>query len=119
MMKKALQNVENSKAADKQLYLLSTMFSGLAQTNHIIAAIYSHLNPLPDNKILALSKLKAFADDNFQVAKAIQIFLLCGRKHCMKWGKCLLPAISPFFLQCFQKASFSWDVKTLDSFVRG
>ena len=32
------------------------------------------INPLPENKIQALSKLKAFADDNFIVAQMMQTF---------------------------------------------
>ena len=36
---------------------------------------YDHVfNPLPDDKSLALSKLKAFADDNFIVAETVQNF---------------------------------------------
>ena len=31
-------------------------------------------NPLPDDKFLALSKFKAFADDNFIVAQGVQYF---------------------------------------------
>ena len=30
------------------------------------------VNPLPDNKMFALSKMKAFAADNFNVAKMAQ-----------------------------------------------
>ena len=33
-------------------------------------------NPLPDDKILALSKLKAFADDNFNVAEMVHFSLI-------------------------------------------
>ena len=32
------------------------------------------MNPLPDNKILALSKLEAFAANNVNVAQLVQIF---------------------------------------------
>ena len=32
------------------------------------------LNRLPDDNILSLSKLKAFADDNFIVAQTVHIF---------------------------------------------
>ena len=32
------------------------------------------LNPLPNNKILGLSKIKAFADDNFNNAHVMQFF---------------------------------------------
>ena len=33
-----------------------------------------HINPSPDNKILALSESNAFADDNFSVAQMMQYF---------------------------------------------
>ena len=63
------------------------------------------LNPLPDNKILDWSKLKEFADDNFQ-------FDDNGRKL-SKWventvGKGEIASYAQFLLfpQCFQKACF-------------
>ena len=34
-----------------------------------------NISPLPDDKILALSKLKAFADNNFSVVQMAQTFL--------------------------------------------
>ena len=36
--------------------------------------VWERVKPLPDDKILALSKLKAFADDNFSVAQMVQIY---------------------------------------------
>ena len=39
--------------------------------------VWEWVNPLPDNKILPLSKLKAFADDKFIVAEMVQF--LCNR----------------------------------------
>ena len=34
--------------------------------------VWGRVNPLPDDKMLTLSKLKAFADDNFTVAKMVK-----------------------------------------------
>ena len=41
-------------------------------------------NPLPDNKILDWSKLKALADDKIDVSPIIEICAGKGRKHCGK-----------------------------------
>ena len=43
-------------------------------------------NPLPDVKILALSKLKAFAEDNFNMAKIEHFFFDC-RENIVKKGE--------------------------------
>ena len=51
------------------------------------------VDPLPDDKILALSKMEAFADVNFNVAKMVQF--ISDR----------VESISIF--SCFQKAAFS------------
>ena len=61
------------------------------------------VNSLPNNKILNLSKLKAFADDKINVSQKLKFGK--SRKHCRKRRKCWLPAFS-FFPQCFQKLSF-------------
>ena len=37
--------------------------------------VWERVNPLPEAKILAMSKLKAFAEDNFIVKKMVQFFL--------------------------------------------
>ena len=37
--------------------------------------IMESLNPLPDDKILALPKLKSFADKHFSVVQVVQTFL--------------------------------------------
>ena len=42
---------------------------------------------LPDNKMLALSKLKAFTDENYYCSNNA-ISLLNGGKHCRKLRKC-------------------------------
>ena len=39
--------------------------------NHIIPALTKELNPLPDDKILDETKLKAFADDKLNVTKMV------------------------------------------------
>ena len=38
------------------------------------SSVKTGCNPLPDNKILDLSKVKAFADDNFNVAQMVEFF---------------------------------------------
>ena len=66
-----------------------------------------YVNPLPNNKFLDITKLKAFADDKLNVAK--MTFSLCDRvkKHCM------LPAFSSFST-VFSKAFFFRVVKCQD-----
>ena len=63
------------------------------------------LNPLPDDKILDWSKLKAFADDNLKAAKMMislydRVENIVGKKENAGSQHFLL------FPQCFQKASF-------------
>ena len=55
-------------------------------------------NPLPNDKILAYSKLKAFADNKFSVGKMmISVFdSIEDGKRCGKRRKCWLPAFSLF-----------------------
>ena len=47
-------------------------------------------------QILDSSKLKGFADDNFQFVRNVKKVLQMGRKHCGKRRNCLLRAIFPF-----------------------
>ena len=64
-------------------------------------------NPLPNDKFLDLSKVKAFAlcrRQNKCNLKTETLFEM-GRKHCGKRKKCWLPTFS-HFPQCFQKALF-------------
>ena len=66
---------------------------------------FHSLNPLPDDKILDWSKLKAFADDNLNVAKKVislhdRVENIVGKGENAGYQHFLL------FLQCFQKASF-------------
>ena len=65
------------------------------------------LNPFPHNKILDLTKLKAFADEKLNVSKMIiSVFdSVESRKHCGKRRNCLYKQFL-LFPQCFQKASF-------------
>ena len=55
-----------------------------------------NVNYLPNDKMLDLSKLKPFADDNLNVNKKKEICFEKRRKHCGKRRKCWLPAFSPF-----------------------
>ena len=55
--------------------------------------------PLTDNKVLAISKLKAFADDNFSVAQMVQFYSdrvknvgkgeNAGFQHFLLYAQCL------------------------------
>ena len=74
-------------------------------------------NPLSNDKLSDLTKLKAFADDKINVSK-LRFFLGKGRKHSEKRRKCWLPAFSAF-LTMFSKASFTRGVKTKDCLGKG
>ena len=67
--------------------------------------IIKMINALPNDKILAWSKVKAYADDKIKVAKTT-IFVIDGVKNIV--GKGEKAGYQPFLLfpQCFQKASF-------------
>ena len=56
---------------------------------------FDRLHPLPYDKVLALSKLKVFAKDSFNVVEMVQF------PSCENW----LPAFSTFPAM-FQKSSF-------------
>ena len=68
----------------------------------------SFFNPLPDDKILGLPKLKAFAEDKSDVTQNIKVGL--HRIENIGGQKCWLPAFSTFptmfskgfFLQCIK-----------------
>ena len=64
-------------------------------------------NSVSNNKILELSKLKAFADNNLSMYQRLKFSFVKGRRHCGKRKKC--------WLQCFEKASSSGSLK--DSIV--
>ena len=51
-----------------------------------VAKCWNSFNPLPDNKILPLSKLKAFADNNFDVAQIAKVFS-CRVENIMEKGE--------------------------------
>ena len=68
------------------------------------------LNPLPKDKILDLSKFKALAEDNFNVAKMVQFYYDREENIVGKGKKCWSPTFSPlttmfsevlFFLEDF------------------
>ena len=64
--------------------------------------IWLKFNSLPNNKILDLSKLEAFADDKLKVAKIMKC-LFDREENIVEIGeKMLLPAFSPF-LKLFLK----------------
>ena len=54
------------------------------------------LNPLPDDKILGLPKLKAFADDKLDVTQDIKVVFQRIENIVGKRRKCWLPAFSSF-----------------------
>ena len=62
------------------------------------------INRVPDDKILALSELKAFADDNFNVAQLAQFFLNTAENIVAKGKKCGLLAFSAVSIR-FSKAA--------------
>ena len=68
------------------------------------------VNPFPDNKILALSKVKEFADKKFNVTQNIKFVFHRVQKHC---GKKKYAGYHYFLLfqQSFQKASFQGCIK--------
>ena len=55
----------------------------------------SSINPFPKKHILDSSKLKHFADDNFEIDENVKV-IQKGRKQCRKRRKSLEQAISPF-----------------------
>ena len=74
-------------------------------------------NPVLDNKYFALSKLKAFVDKNFKIAKMMEFFP-DRVENCVKRRKLWLPAFSPFLAIC-SKAFFIRIMKTRDCLVKG
>ena len=70
-------------------------------------SIWTQLNPVPDDKILPLSKLKAFADDNFDVAQIVKFFSSRVEKNIVEKGENAGFQHFLLFPQCFQKVSFS------------
>ena len=73
-------------------------------------------NLLPNNKLLDMSKFKAFADDLLNVAKITISLCDKSRKHFGKKRKYWLPAFSSF-PTVFSKTFFFRVVKSLDCVV--
>ena len=72
---------------------------------------YTRINSLPEDKILDLSKLKAFADDNLNVTQMTQLVLhrkenIVGKEENAGYHFFLL------FLQFFKRFLF-WDCEKL------
>ena len=63
------------------------------------------VNPLPEDKILALSKMKAFEDNNISVIQMTKIFF-DGVENMVVKGENVDDQQFLLFPQCFQKASF-------------
>ena len=70
-------------------------------------------NTLPDSKILALSKLKAFADNNFIVSQMVQFFYCRVEKIVRKEENA--PLLPTMISKCFSPRV----VKTPDCFAKG
>ena len=82
--------------------LRKTMFVIWLTVNYVVGTVEEACT---GQQILTLSKMKAFADDNFTVAKMVQFFSnrvenTVGKGENAGYQHFLL------FLQCFQKASF-------------
>ena len=68
------------------------------------------LNSLPDNKILDWSKLKAFADENLNIAQTM--ISVCDRvENIVENGKNVGYQHFVLFPQCFQKLSITGSLK--------
>ena len=72
---------------------------------------------LADDKSLALTKLKAFADDKFDVAMMMISVFDRVEKTLWEKRKCWLPAISPFPTM-FSRAFSFWVVESRDSVIK-
>ena len=68
-------------------------------------------NPEPNDKILAWSKWKGFADDKIYVNENLKFILWKGGKPCGKRRKCWLPAFYPFPIM-FLNGSFFRVIKS-------
>ena len=51
-------------------------------------ALVIHFNSLPNNKILALTKMEAFADDKIIVTQKLKLVLGRVENTVEKWWKC-------------------------------
>ena len=96
------------------IQLLSALF---AYISPFLSFFLQFLNSLPSEKILAWSKLKAFADNKLNFGWKLGIRFSKGRTHCGKRRKCWLPAFSPFPTM-FSKGFYFWGVKSRDCVVK-
>ena len=78
----------------------------------------STVNPLPDNKISPLSKLKAFADNNFIMAQVVQFLFERVENNVGKKEKMLVTRNFPFPTMFSEGLSFR-DVKRCHYVVKG
>ena len=62
-------------------------------------------NPFPDDKIVTLSNLKAFADDKFHVTQNIE-FVFHGMENIVGKGGNAGNQLFLIFPQCFEKSLF-------------
>ena len=76
-----------------------------------VQACNNWFNPLPNNKILDLSKLKAFADDRINVTQKLK-FALGRVENIVGKGENACYQHLLLFPQCFQKLSFSGSLKS-------
>ena len=76
------------------------------------------LKPLPNDKILALTKFKAFADDKIIVTQNLKFVLVRVQNIVGKRRKCWLPAFSPFPTM-FYNSVFSRGGKIRNDVVMG
>ena len=77
------------------------------------------LEPFPERQILDSSKLKEFADDNFNLdVDRRKLYKRVDRKHCGKRRNCSLRAISPF-PTVFSKDFYCIHMKTGACLERG
>ena len=74
------------------------------------------LNSLSNNKILTQSKLKAFANDEIKVAKAMN-FVFDRFESTAEKGKKAGYQHFILFTQCFKKASYSRSLKVVKGIV--
>ena len=91
----------------------------ISNLSKFVVCRYQHfqVNPLPNDKILDMFKLKALADDKIKVTKKTDICFGKGKKQCGKRRNCWLPAFSPF-PTLFLKGYFLRVVKSRDCVVK-
>ena len=109
--KVTLNWVSNSQSPGHESYTLTTEHprweksSGESQSRSDYTYVQSDHNSLPNNKILNLSKFKAFADDNIILTKKLK-FVLGRVENIVGKGKNAGYQHFLLFPQCFQKLSF-------------